>query len=87
MYFTSQKKFWEGYKVSPTVYSYTFIIYCSVLVRKEESSNGWKIPLRAIVLEEEHKVGQSCISICSQYQNNAFFNADPEIEDNISLFY
>jgi len=47
MFFTSQKKFWEGYKVSPTAYSYTVMMYCSVHVRKEESSSGWKTPLRA----------------------------------------
>jgi len=25
IYFTSQKKFWEGYEVSPTIYSYTVL--------------------------------------------------------------
>jgi len=37
MLFTSQKKFWEGYEVSPTIYFYTVIMYCSIRVRKDES--------------------------------------------------
>jgi len=54
MLFTSQKKFWEGYEVSPTIYLYTVIMYCSICVRKDESNGKGSMK----ILGEEEEVGQ-----------------------------
>jgi len=50
MLFTSPKKFWEGYEVSPTIYLYTVIMYCSIRVRKDKSNGKG---LMKILGEEE----------------------------------
>jgi len=53
MLFTSQKKFWEGYEVSPTIYLYTVIMCCSIRVRKDESNGKGSIIVKILGGEEE----------------------------------
>jgi len=57
MLFTSQKKFWEGYEVSPTIYLYTVIMCCSIRVRKDES-NGKGSAIIVKILGGEEEAGQ-----------------------------
>ena len=56
MFFTSQKKFWERYEVSPTTYSYTVIMYCSVHVRRDESNSSCRT---LIIIHDDKEEGQS----------------------------